>query len=185
MEVPARPFSELDDGAVPMTAVSPPIRNLADAALSDFASPNGAFKAKLARLGPELGCEKLGVMLTVIEPGKAAFPFHAHHAIEELFYVVGGAGEYRLGSKTHPIKAGDVIAAPASGPERAHQIVNSGDAPLTFLAISTMETLDVVEYPDSGKWRVFDQGHGETPAEARLNHVAAKGEPVDLFDGEE
>ena len=38
----------------------------------DFGSPNEKFKAKLGRMGPALGAEKLGAMLTIVEPGKIA-----------------------------------------------------------------------------------------------------------------
>ena len=159
-----------------------PILNLADAELTEFASPSGKFSAKLARLGPLLGCEKLGAMLTVLEPGKAAFPFHAHHAIEELFVILEGEGTYRHGDHEHAIKAGDVIAAPAGGADTAHQVVNTGAAPLKLLAISTMDAVDIVEYPDSGTVRLYDRGAGDAP---RLNHVAKKGDAVDLHEAEE
>lgn len=165
--------------------VKGPVINIDAMPTQDFASPGGAFKAKLGRMGPELGCEKLGVMLTVLEPGKKAFPFHAHHAIEEVFYIVDGAGEYRYGGETHSVRAGDVLSAPTGGPDRAHQIVNTGDAPLTFLAVSTMDPVDIVEYPDSKKWRVYAQGDAATLGEARRNHIERIGDPVDLFEGEE
>lgn len=161
-----------------------PILNIDDAELMDFASPNGKFQAKLGRMGPVLGAEKLGCMLTIVEPGKRAFPFHVHHAIEEMFYIIEGEGEYRFGEETHPIKQGDLLAAPCGEAERAHQIVNTGNATLKYLAFSTMDKVDAVEYPDSNKFLVFASEDG-TPQTARMRHIGRKDQTADYFDGED
>ncbi len=163
---------------------SKPILNINDTEFMDFGSPNEKFKAKLGRIGPVIGAEKLGVMLTIVEPGKCAFPFHAHHAIEELFYVIEGQGEYRFGDETYPIKAGDLIAAPTGGPECAHQIKNSSDMALKYLAISTMDKMDVVEYPDSDKFLIFSSEDGN-PNTAQLRFIGRLGSAVGYFDGED
>lgn len=162
-----------------------PVVNIAEAALQDLASPKAKFQAKLARLGPVLGAERLGAMLTVLEPGKRAFPLHAHHAIEEMFFIVEGTGSYRYGDQTFSIRQGDLLAAPTGGAERAHQIVNTGAGRMVFLAFSTIDPVDIVEYPDSGKLRVYAQGGMAEVADARLNHVMRHGPAVDLYEGEE
>ncbi len=161
-----------------------PILNIKDAELMDFSSPGGKFEAKLGRMGPVVGAEKMGAMLTVVEPGKRAFPFHAHHAIEEMFYVIEGSGEYRFGDETYPIKQGDLIAAPTGGAERAHQIVNTGSETLKYLAVSTMENIDVVEYPDSDKFLTFASEDGD-PQNARMRYIGRHDTAVDYFDGED
>ena len=109
-----------------MTENNNPILNIDAIELMDFASPSGKFEAKLGRMGPAIGAKKMGATLTVVEPGKRAFPFHAHHVIEEMFFVIEGEGEYRFGGDVYPIKKGDLVAAPTGGAERAHQIINSG-----------------------------------------------------------
>lgn len=162
-----------------------PILNIAAADLMDFVSPNGKFQAKIGRMGPAIGAEKLGAMLTVVEPGKRAFPFHVHHAIEEMFYVIEGAGEYRFGEDTYPIKKGDLIAAPTGGPERAHQIVNTGGETLKYLAVSTMGDPDVVEYPDSGKFLVSSQYPEDGSWPARFRTIGRSDQSLDYFDGED
>ena len=92
------------------------IVNIADLALRD--GGNGKrFQAKLGRAGPLLGLKKLGCSLTVVPPGKRAWPFHRPHVGDELFYVVSGSGEVRLDDQTLPVRAGDLIANPA-GPKR-------------------------------------------------------------------
>jgi len=161
-----------------------PILNIDDAELMDFGSPGGKFKARLGRMGPALGAEKLGAMLTIVEPGKRAFPFHVHHAIEEMFFIIDGEGEYRFGEETHKIKPGDLLSAPCGGPERAHQIVNTGDNTLKYNAFSTMENMDVVEYPDSEKFLAFSSEDG-SPQTARMRFIGRQGSAVDYFDGEE
>ena len=46
-------------------------------------------------------CQKLGYNLTVVAPGKRAFPFHCHHANEEMFFIVSGR-TLRFGSAEYP-----------------------------------------------------------------------------------
>ena len=91
-------------------------------------------------------------MVTIVPPGKKAFPFHVHHNKHELFVILEGTGVYRFGAETYPIKAGDILAAPAGkGAEMAHQIVNTGTSELKYLGISDQSTTDVMEYPDFGQ----------------------------------
>ena len=124
------------------------IVNIADLPLND-AGDGKDFVAKVGRAGPVLGSTGLGCSLVVVPPGKGAWPFHRHHVIHELFYVLSGEGETRIGDERKPVKAGDLIAAPAGA--EAHQIVNTGEGELRYLAISTIGEVDIVEYPDSGK----------------------------------
>lgn len=71
-------------------------------------------------------------------PGKRAWPFHNHRVNEEMFFVLEGGGEVRIGEDTFPIKKGDVIAHPPGEADTAHQIVNTSNAELKYLAICTM-----------------------------------------------
>ena len=98
----------------------------------------------------------MGYNVTVLPPGKRAFPFHSHRINEEMFFVLEGAGEIRMGDQTHAIRQGDFIACPAGGPDTAHQIINtSTTAELKFLAVSTMQSPEIAEYPDSAKFGVI------------------------------
>lgn len=141
------------------------IVNLATAALAPLPpgmAPQGSaldhYDPRVAMLGLQVGAEKLGYNLIALPPGKRGFPFHSHRTNEEAFLVIVGTGEVRLGSGRFPIGPGDLISAPAGGPETAHQIINTGSQELRYLAISTRETPDVIEYPDTGKFRVLDIG---------------------------
>jgi uncharacterized cupin superfamily protein len=73
-----------------------------------------------------------------------------------------------------PIGPGDAIFIPP-GPEYPHHILNTSDAPLKYLSISTQQRPEVCEYPDSGKVGAFNRG--------RLL-IHRKAETLDYWDGE-
>ncbi len=127
----------------------PPIVNLDDVTLESHGHGEN-FQASMGAVAARLGMEKLGCRLVVLAPGKRAWPYHLHHANEEMFVILDGTGTLRYDGTRYPLRAGDLVAAP-TGPGTAHQIVNTSDGELRYLAISTMEEPDVAEYPDSGK----------------------------------
>lgn len=139
-----------------------PILNIADVELQprppQFA-PTGAaaeiIDAKIAFVSRQAGASKLGYNVTAIPPGKRAFPFHNHQTNDEMFFILSGTGEIRIGEGRHVIRPGDIISCPAGGPETAHQIINTGTEELRFLGVSSMYPTDIVEYPDSGRFGVL------------------------------
>jgi uncharacterized cupin superfamily protein len=165
--------------------VTKPVINIADVALRD--GGNGAqFAAKLGRIGPEIGAMKLGCQLHIVPPGKKAFPRHAHHVNEEMFFVVSGEGTYRLGEETYAIRAGDVISAPSGDVTTAHQIANTSAGELRYLGFSTRLDPEIVEYPDSNKFAVASM----VPVDkgligAKLAYIGRRDSSLDYFDGEE
>ena len=156
------------------------IVNIAELAMED-AGNGKAFQAKVGRAGPMLGLTKLGCSLTIVPPGKRAWPFHRHHVMDELFYVVSGSGEVRLDDRTQAVRAGDLIATPAGG--EAHQIINTGTTELRYLAISDIATVDIIEYPDSAK---VGMAAGVKDGDLKSATYKAMGRvtPADYFDGE-
>ena len=154
--------------------------NLADVPLKD--SGNGkSFQARIGRIGPMLGLTGLGCTLTVVAPGKRAYPFHRHHVSSELFYILSGNGEVRLDGRVMPLRPGDLIANPAGA--EAHQIVNTGRDELRYLAISEIGSVDIIDYPDSGKMAAAGVKNGDlsTATYKAFGRVT----PADYFDGEE
>lgn len=137
------------------------------------------FDASRAMLGEVLGLSKLGVNVTAVKPGKAAYPFHSHRANDELFLILAGSGELRLGAQRHSVKEGDVIGCPAGNASTAHQLINTGSSELRYLAVSTQIEPEVCEYPDSGKIGTYcgndDQG---------LVLLSRSADAVDYWDGE-
>ena len=169
-----------------------PIINVADLSLdptpSAFAPTGSAaarFEAKTGVIGARIGAQKLGYNVTAVPPGKRAWPFHNHPAKEEMFFVLQGNGEVRIGEARYPICTGDVIACPAGGTETAHQIINTGGEELRYLAVSTEHSLEMAQYPDSGKFAVkaeFGIALDGTPQ--RFVFVGRETQPVGFWDGE-
>ena len=96
--------------------------------------------------------------LTLVKPGARSNPYHFHHAEEEAFYILEGHATLRQGAEGGEeerieVGPGDIVAFPA-GTGISHQFINTSDAPFVYLAISTIEPLDVAEYPDSDKVNV-------------------------------
>ena len=119
-----------------------------------------------------LGLSGLGCTLTVVPPGKRAYPFHRHHVFSELFYILAGSGEVRLDDRTLPVRAGDLIASPAGA--EAHQIINTGQDELRYLAISDMDQVDVIDYPDSKKMGCRRGRQGRRPLDRDLQGVRSR-----------
>ncbi|MGJ8529963.1 cupin domain-containing protein [Maritalea sp.] len=132
---------------------------LADLKTEKF-SHGKSYESDDAGIADALGLTKIGAAYTVVPPGKTACPFHVHHGEDEMFIVLSGAGEYRFGETKHHVKAGDVLGAPIGGPEYAHQLWNTGQEPLVYIAISSKADIDVCEYPDTGKFAVMS-GRGK------------------------
>lgn len=143
------------------------------------------FHAAMAAIAAPLGATRLGARLVEVPPGKAAWPFHSHHANDELFLILSGTGELRFGDTRHAITAGMVAVCPAGGAETAHQIIATGDAPLRYVAVSTMNEPDVMEYPDSGKITVFaGAAPGGDKARRRVAASFHTTDAVDYWQGE-
>jgi uncharacterized cupin superfamily protein len=139
----------------------------------------GRYGGRMAPLANLLGATRLGFNVTEVAPGKRAFPFHSHRLNEELFFVIEGTGELRFGADTYPVKAGDVVCCPPGGPEVAHQFVNTGTAPLRYLAVSTNQQPEVCHYPDSDKFAVL-----ETKPSGGFRFVGRMESNIDYWDGE-
>ena len=169
-----------------------PILNIAEVELKPrppaFAATGAAaerFDARMGAIASRVGAQKLGYNVTAVPPGKRAFPFHNHRVNEEMFFILEGTGEVRIGDAVHPIRAGDVIACPPGGKQTAHQIVNTGTAELRYLAVSTRLSPDIAEYPDSGKFGML----AEFPSEAggkpqSFRFVGRESNAVPYWDGE-
>src|SRR5205823_1826507 len=84
-------------------------------------APPPDYGARVARVSSLLGAKKLGYNVTVLLPGKHAYPRHSHRVNEELFVILDGEGELRVGDDKWPVRRGDIIACPPGGPETAHQ----------------------------------------------------------------
>lgn len=88
----------------------------------------------------------MGATLYELPDGERTYPFHFHHAIEEWLVVISGTPTLRDPGGERVLRAGDVVCF-ATGADGAHQVRGPG----TVLIISASASLEVSEYPDSGK----------------------------------
>ena len=156
-----------------------------DRAFPNTSRPPDAFGATKAAIGASIGARKLGYNVTAIAPGKRAYPVHNHRVNEEMFLVLEGEGELRVGGETWTVRPGDVIACPPGGPETAHQLRNtSTDKELRVFCISTSEPTDVIEYPDSAKVAYGVMTPGPDGRPQLFRGITRAGSDVGYWDGE-
>jgi mannose-6-phosphate isomerase-like protein (cupin superfamily) len=65
--------------------------------------------------------------------GTQAPEMHQHPDAEEIFYIISGSGEFRLGDETHVVQSGDAIYVAPGVP---HRLTNPNDEPLEFLDVN-------------------------------------------------
>ena len=78
-----------------------------------------------------------------------------------------------------------LCAAPAGGPEHAHQLRNTGTSTLKYVGVSTQVGTEVVEYPDSNKFAVISRFDWNNPEAGGIRYVGRKENSLDYFDGED
>ncbi len=161
-----------------------PVVNIDDLALSTQ-QHGDVFEARMASIGTTIGARKLGYRVTVVPAGKRAWPYHAHMANEEMFFIIEGHGTLRHGDQIYPLRPGDVIAAQPGGVATAHQIINDSDADLKYLCVSTMQEPDIMVYPDSDKFGVFaGSAPGGDKQRRTFSYFGRTENGVDYWDGE-
>ena len=128
---------------------------------------------------PGLGCS-----LYELPPGKRSWPYHYHTGNAEALYVLAGTGTLRVDDAEHELEAGEYVAFPA-GPEGAHRVVNDGDEPLRYLAMSTMREPDVTVYPDSEKIGVFADSAPGGDGDRDVAGYFERDSDVGYWEGEE
>jgi uncharacterized cupin superfamily protein len=136
------------------------------------------FTCRRARLGHQIGSQKLGLSLWELPPGEAAYPYHWHLAEEEVVVVLEGEPSLRTPDGWRDLERGEVVSF-LVGEEGAHQIANNTDAPVRFLALSNQQP-DIVVYGDTGKIGAFERradGGG-------LRKIFPAGTDVDYWHGE-
>ncbi len=137
------------------------------------------YASQTASLSDGTAAKKLGASIDTVAPGRQSCPYHFHHAQEELFVVLEGSGTLRVAGEHLPLRAGDVVFIPP-GPDYPHHILNTSDQPLKYLSISTRESPEICEYPDSGKYLAM-----ATPEQhPRFRVLQRNGASLDYWDGE-
>lgn len=137
--------------------------------------------SRAKRLANAAGASKLGCSLYELAPGKRGFQFHCHMANEEAIYILEGEATIRLGDREIPVGAGDYIALPP-GPAQPHQLMNTSNAPVRYLCMSTMQWPELVFYPDSQKVGFMAPTGPDGSMVRQLQRI---GESLTYYDGED
>lgn len=136
------------------------------------------FRALRARVGRQVGAERLGASIWEVAPGEAAYPYHFHLGEEELVIVLAGRPSLRSPDGWRELDEGEIVSFPR-GEAGAHQLVNRTAETVRFLSISTNGEPDIVLYPDSGKLGAAERRAGGLHAFFRVTDA------VDYYDGEQ
>jgi uncharacterized cupin superfamily protein len=147
----------------------------------DSTQDHPGYEWRRIRLGRRLGAENLGASIYVLEPGQKSFPYHFHHANEEMLIVIDGEVVVRTPNGEQEASSGDAISF-LVGESGAHQVVNRSDEPARILMISTMIEPEITEYPDSGNVGVF-AGRAPGAAGAGLKRFLDGSAEADYFEG--
>jgi uncharacterized cupin superfamily protein len=159
------------------------VRNIDEIELRDM-QREPLYESRCGRvIGPGVAgavARKLGASIDIVPPGKVTCPYHFHYAQEEMFVILEGEGTLRVAGGRVPVRAGDVIAIPA-GPGYPHQLINTSNSSLKYLSISTQETPEICEYPDSSKYLAYAGTEGPLLGEGKIHRAETD---LDYWDGE-
>lgn len=138
----------------------------------------------MAPIANLIGANKLGYRMVKVPPGKSAWPCHSHLVNEEMFFVLEGSGTFIQSGLVHPIRKGDIISTIA-GKDLAHEMINTGQTELVYLAVSTMHQPEICFYPKSGKFGVMaGSPPGRDEGDSDLLFYGRESAGVDYWDGE-
>ena len=150
----------------------------------DQSQDRPGFNWDRIRLGRRLGGEMLGASVYVLPQGQKSFPYHVHHANEELLLVLEGEVELRTPSGVETMGRGDAVLF-QRGADGAHQVTGLSPEPARFIMFSTMVEPEIAEYPDSGSIGVFAGRPPGAAGVAALERFLDGSAVRDYFHGED
>ena len=122
------------------------IRNIHDAA-RERQQREPLYDSVCGSVTQGTAAKQLGAGIDEVAPGKRSCPYHYPLVEEEMFIVLEGSGTLRVAGEMLPVRAGDLIVIPA-GPAYPHQLINTSDAVMKYLSISTQSPTEMCFYPD-------------------------------------
>lgn len=129
------------------------------------------YKYSYKGVAENLGAEKLGYHVEILEPKCFSAPYHWHSIEEEFIIVLEGEATVRKNGEYYKVKAGDLVHY-GTGPTSAHQMYNHTEKPMKYFVLGMIDEKDACTYPDSNK---FNDGKS----------VTQDGVPVDYYKDEE
>ncbi|HKL98612.1 MAG TPA: cupin domain-containing protein [Mobilitalea sp.] len=97
---------------------------------------------------------KLSVNFYTLQPGKSNYPYHQHTGNEEVFYIISGKATLKTSKGDSEVTEGDVIVLPPNE-NGAHMLTNNSNEPLFYLDVHTVDSPEVIIYPNTGKVRIM------------------------------
>lgn len=79
----------------------------------------------------DIGARNMLLGSGLYESGRQ-MPFHQHDDAEEVFYVISGYGEIRIGDQKEPLRPGSAVYIP---PNTKHSILVGADAPMKIVFV--------------------------------------------------
>jgi uncharacterized cupin superfamily protein len=122
------------------------------------ANEQEGFRWNATAFGKKLGAELMGATLYELPPGEKTWPYHFERANEEWLVCVAGRPTLRTPEGERELAPGDVAVFPR-GPAGGHGVENCGGETARVVILSTKNPVEVVEYPDTGKVGVWDEGY--------------------------
>jgi uncharacterized cupin superfamily protein len=103
------------------------------------------------------GLTQFGAFVEVLQPGARSSDRHWHEQEDEFLYMLSGTATLIEDEGTYPLHAGDSACWPA-GVANGHHVVNTSDAPCSFLIVGTRKADDVVHYSEIDKILIRENG---------------------------
>jgi uncharacterized cupin superfamily protein len=153
--------------------------NESDLDWKEYDREETTFRRK--ELSNAVDADDLGCSLYELPPGERSWPYHYHTANEEAIYVLAGDGKLRTPEGLEPLTAGDYATFPADE-SGGHRVVNDGDDPLRYLALSTMNEPDITVYPEMEKFGIYVGSPPGGRDERSLEGYYDLGDEVDYWE---
>jgi uncharacterized cupin superfamily protein len=112
----------------------------------------GGGVTRAARIGAQVGAERLGASVYELETGAMASPLHFHHGAEEMLFVLAGEPTLRTGTEPadeRVLATGEIVSFPP-GRAGTHLILNRAAAVARVLICSTNDLPEVAEQIETG-----------------------------------
>jgi uncharacterized cupin superfamily protein len=107
--------------------------------VEDMAKKMGFGEVQEARFaGKPLGCERIGLALEQVKPGKRGASAHIHKEDEEVYVVVAGGGFIKVGDERIELREMDAVRVAPSVPRG----FEAGPGGLKLLAFGTHHEKD-------------------------------------------
>jgi uncharacterized cupin superfamily protein len=148
----------------------------------DRTQDHAGYEWSAIRLGKRLGGEMLGASVYLLGPGEKSFPYHFHHANEELLIVLEGTVSVRTPDGETEAGPGDAMLF-KRGPSGAHQVINRSEEPARYVMFSTLVEPEIAEYPDSGNVGLFAGRVPTAKGQASLFKILDGSAEADYFEG--